>query len=79
MSKSWKLDSTKNTEGIGRGNYVFIELACCASTVRDSAIAGLSLDRGRSDFSKKPPRSSFNKDLLNEPKFRRIHLAGQYL
>ncbi len=30
-------------------------------------------------FLKTSPEASFNKDLSNEPKFDRIHLAGQYL
>ncbi len=31
------------------------------------------------DFSKNLLASLFNDDLLNEPNFGRIHLAGQYL
>ncbi len=40
---------------------------------------GISHDGGWADFSEKLPRLSFNKDLSNEPNFRRIHLAGQYI
>ncbi len=58
-------------------------IGCIMSNyVRDGAIAlkgGLSLNGGQADFSKKPPDTSFNKDLSNEPTFGRIHLAGQYL
>jgi hypothetical protein len=79
VSKSWKLDATKNTEGKEKGNNVVVELACCASTVRDGAIAGLSLDGDGQIFLKNLRDTSFNKDLLNEPNFGRIHLAGQNL
>ncbi len=34
---------------------------------------------GRRIFLKTRRGASFNKDLLNEPNFDRIHLAGQYL
>ncbi len=41
---------------------------------------GLSLDGGRSDFSKKNLHdTSFHKDLSHVPTFGRIHRAVQYL
>ncbi len=43
------------------------------------AVKGSHKMDGYGDFSENLRASLFNKDLSDEPNFRRIHLAGQYL
>jgi hypothetical protein len=54
-------------------------LAICFQIANSCSFKGLSQDGRGADFSENLRASLFNKDLSNEPNFRRIHLAGQSL
>ncbi len=75
--------NTHNSNPYGATNFM-AELAIKilnsdSSTISRLIFKRLSLDEGRTDFSKNLRASLLNDDISIETAFSQIHLAGQYL